>query len=80
MVNCAGLSGRGALLLVTAPAQTKKGPQELVTEIDRWLVVYASLNGCKNVLARYKVEGLKFLNKKLQERRMELQQLSLPEE
>lgn len=79
MIDCAGLGGRGALLLITAPAKTKQGPQELVTEIERWLSAYASLNGCKSALARYQVEGLRFLKKKLQEKRVELQQMPTEE-
>ena len=78
MVDYAGLSGRGALLLVAEPAGTKNGLGELVGEIDQLLSSYESLNGSATLLP-YQKESLKFLKKKLRERKEQLNRRT-PEE
>ncbi len=72
MVDYAGLSGCGALLLVTAPAETKKGRGELSALIDQWLSVYENSDGDLNRLVQYQAKGLEFLNQKLQKKKVQL--------
>lgn len=72
MKDYAALSGHGVILLTTEPGETKDGLKTLISQIDHWLEVRSSLDGQTGGWPTYQKEGLKFIRKGLQARKVEL--------